>query len=218
MSNKLTSNEIQAKLHAAAQVEADARTRLEQLQTASVLAGIEDSPEEREAAAALTAATADVKRLLAALDGVRAAEAGAKKRAELLAADADDAAGLAALDAVARDIQRMERAIDAYVSAWNALRDSRERAQEALGRLKVQRKVRPDLDFPNPERLVAQEITRRAEPLKPTAPGHNSGLALFQNPAELPSLTAVYASLLVAAKQDIEAAKARRETAAEWTV
>jgi len=214
----LTSVDIQARLAAAIQAEQEVAAHHKRTTATAVLAGVENSPEERQAAKAHLDATAAVERLQDAFAAIQATEAAQRSRLERDALDAADAGCLKAVQDLATAASRVTAGLETYVKGWTALLS----ASDALrARIAENPRIRGDLAIPNTRDLVTQELSRLAAALSVTPPGSEDRLKLFGNPADLQSLATRLGFVTEAVVDDLSRAKASRDRRAEidddWT-
>jgi hypothetical protein len=214
----LTSTEVQARLAAAQHAEQEAASHHKRTTAAAVLAGVENSPEEKQAAKAHHDATAAVERLQDALNAILATEQSQRSRLDRDALDAVDEGCLAAAQDLATAAARVTAALEQYVKVSGTL----QAASEALrARIGENPRLRADLTIPTVADLIAQEISRLAAAQSVPPPGSEERHRLFGNPSELEPLATRLGFVTEAVVDDLSHAKAVRDrraaVEADWT-
>lgn len=214
----LTSIEVEARLAAAIQAEQEAASHHKRTTAAAVLAGVENSPEEKQAAKAHAEATAATARLQEALRAILSAEAAQRSRLGRAALDAVDEGCLAAAQDLATAGTRATAALEQYVKASGALQAASEALRAHIGE---NRHLRADLTIPAAKDLIAQEISRLAAAQSVPPPGSEERHRLFGNAADLQPLATRLGFVTEAVVDDLSRAKATRDRQAaieaDWT-
>jgi hypothetical protein len=216
----LNSADVQARLAAAIQAEAEAASHHKRTTAAAVLAGLEGSPEEKQAAKAHAEATAATARLQEALAAILSAEQSQRSRLERDALDAADAGCLKAVQDLQTAADRVTASLEQYVKGWTALLSTGDVARKLISE---NPRLRGDLigGLPSATDLVAQELTRIGASLAVTPPGSKDGLRLHGNVADLQPLATRLDFIAEAVVSDLSRAKALRDrraaVEADWT-